>query len=138
MSITFHTIDESHCDDKNLPEHIQGINDLTIEHHPAHDLRDGWQRVIFDVGHGDCAVASGSSKRVVWGPCTMVYEIHQSGITAYEFECAADFYAKLIDNAEHRARRRQDENADEGNEDHISGALCCLSDAESHLEALTP
>jgi hypothetical protein len=55
-----------------------GYDDLVWE-----DLGDHWERAIVVLEKGDTAWNPGSTKHVIYGPCTVTYERHPSGITGY-------------------------------------------------------
>lgn len=39
-----------------------------------------WRKTVVDVKAGETAYLPGSTKRVVYGPCKLQYDIHPSGI----------------------------------------------------------
>jgi hypothetical protein len=79
------------CDGKAIEVSWQ---DAPVEAHyvPGHDIGNGWRRHIVQLNAGDTATNPASTKRPLFGPGFIVYDVAPSGITAHEYNDSAEFY----------------------------------------------
>jgi hypothetical protein len=89
--------------DKNFNHPDSSLHGKAAHWIPGHDLGEGWTRYIVQLAKGDTADNPSSTKRPLYGPAFVVYDVAHTGITTHVHKDAGEFYDALYE-AEHQRR----------------------------------